>query len=260
MKIKNICLIIIVWMVSQSFLYGQADAIPSDVETLPSSPKHCGRNAEIVGIVVPSIMITYGFISLGNNKIRNIDYNVRNSLERNQAFWHTHVDDYLQFAPAVAAYTMKFCGMESRHNALNMTIIYGLSNLLAGRIVSLTKIATERERPDYSNKRSFPSGHTQTAFVAAEFLHQEFKEQSVWISIGGYSAATFVGFARVRNNRHWVSDVVAGAGIGILSTKFVYWTYPYLQNLFEKKDKSQQAFIFPGYDNGKMCLNFSYTF
>jgi len=245
MKFQKIFSLIIICILPHTFLYGQA------------KERHFG---EIAGIALPSAMITYGLISLGDNGIREIDYRTRHSLEINNRIWNTHVDDYMQFTPAVAAYTLKLCKVESAHNLLDMTILYGLSSILAGGIISQTKIITARERPDHSNNRSFPSGHTQTAFVAAEFLHQEYKNQSVWISIGGYSAATFVGIARVYNNRHWVSDVVAGAGIGILSTKLVYWIYPCIRKKFGKNDQSLQTFVFPGYSNGNFCINLSHTF
>ncbi|MDR1595298.1 MAG: phosphatase PAP2 family protein, partial [Prevotellaceae bacterium] len=117
-----------------------------------------------------------------------------------------------------------------------------------------------RERPDGSDRFSFPSGHTATAFVAAEFLHQEYGDKSVWISIGGYGMASLIGVARVYNNKHWVSDIVAGAGIGILSTKIVYWTYPCLQKTFGKKNKKVQTLVLPGYDNGNLNLTFSCRF
>ena len=248
-RIFTIALLIIVY---HSFMYGQVtDSIPEKKEN---------KTTEIIKIAIPSAMITYGLISLGDNGIRKADFNVRNSLESNNRFWNTDVDNYLQFAPAVAAYTMKFCKLESTHNLLDMTILYGLSNALAGGIVQGTKMVSNRERPDYSNNFSFPSGHTETAFVAAEFLYQEYKSKSVWISIGGYSAATFVGAARVYKNRHWVSDVVAGAGIGILSTKVVYWTYPYFRKKLEKKNKPLNSVIIPGYSNGNISLALSYTF
>ena len=234
-----------IWFVPHTFLYGQVKERNFD---------------KIVGIALPSAMITYGLISLGDNGIREIDYRMRQSLENNYRFWNTHADDYIQFAPAVAAYTMKLYKIESTHNLFEMTILYGLSSILAGGIVGKTKVITARERPDHSNNRSFPSGHTETAFVAAEFLHQEYHHQSVWISIGGYSAATFVGIARVYNNKHWVSDVVAGAGIGILSTKVVYWTYSCLQKKTGNNNKSLQTFVFPGYSNGNLCLNLFHAF
>ena len=75
---------------------------------------------------------------------------------------------------------------------------------------------------------SFPSGHTVTAFVGAEMLRREYGEEYPAVAIAGYTIATGVGFLRMYNNRHWASDVLAGAGIGILSVSLMYWLAPYL--------------------------------
>jgi len=259
MKIQKIIVFILLLIVSKSFLYGQENELFVGSAADSIHKKKTNKTVEIIGIALPSVMITYGLISLGDNKIRDIDFDVRNSLEQNNRFWHTKVDDYIQYAPTVAAYSMKLCKVESTHNFLDMTILYGLSNLLTAGIVQGTKVVVGRERPSGSSL-SFPSGHTGTAFVAAEFLYQEYKDKSIWISVGGYSVAAFVGVARIYNNKHWVSDVVAGAGIGILSTKVVYWAYPYFQKKFGKKDQEFHTLILPGYSNGNPSLAISYTF
>jgi len=262
MNIHKFFTIILSLAIFHSFVYGQGNesvSISSAVDSLPK--KHDCKAVEIVGIALPAAMITYGLISLGNNDIRQIDYNVYNSIQKNNRFWKSHAEDYIQFAPAVATYALKFCKVESKDNLLDMTILYGLSNLLAGGITQGGKIVVGRLRPgSETDHSSFPSGHTETAFVAAEFLHQEYKAQSVWISVGGYATATLVGVSRVYHNKHWVSDVVTGAGIGILSTKAVYWVYPYLKKKFGKKDRFLQTFILPGYSEGNLSLTLSKTF
>ena len=257
MKIQKTLAIILLFSISHSLMYGQVNenSIKSAADSVPA--KSSNKATEIIGIALPAAMITYGIISLGDNGVRQIDKNVRNSITLNNGF---HFEDYLQFAPAVTAYAMKFGKVKSSHDLLDMTVLYGLSNLVAGGITYGIKIKVGRMRPDQSNTQSFPSGHTETAFVAAEFLHQEFKDQSVWISVGGYAAAAVVGVARIYHDQHWFSDVVTGAGIGILSTKAVYWVYPYLQKIFRKSDKPLQTFIFPGYSNGNLSLALSYTF
>jgi membrane-associated phospholipid phosphatase len=55
---------------------------------------------------------------------------------------------------------------------------------------------------------------------------QEYKDVSIWYGISGYVVATGTGFFRMYNDRHWLTDVAAGAGIGILCTKTAYWLYP----------------------------------
>lgn len=85
------------------------------------------------------------------------------------------------------------------------------------------KYAVGRLRPDESHHNSFPSGHTATAFMTASMLHMEYGWRSPWYSIGGYSAAALTGVSRILNNRHWMSDVLAGAAIGIGSVHLGYF-------------------------------------
>lgn len=106
------------------------------------------------------------------------------------------------------------------------------------------------ERPDGTSRNSFPSGHTATAFMGAEFLFQEYKDVSIWYGISGYLVATGTGFFRMYNDRHWLTDVAAGAGIGILSTKIAYWIHPFIKrNLF--KDKENTIGVVMPFYNGK---------
>jgi len=260
---KNKFLTTVLFLLSTGILYAQTDSLKISVEKT-----RCQKTEQILGIAVPSAMITYGLISLGgdNNSLRRLDHNVRNSIADKNAFWYIHADNYLQFSPAVAAFGMKLGGVESAHNLKDMAIIYALSNVLETGIIFTGKNITGRERPDASNNQSFPSGHTATAFVAAEFLHQEYKDKSVWISVGGYAMASFIGVARIYNDKHWLSDVITGAGVGILSTKAVYWAYPYMQRIFCKKNadgkakSTAQAMFFPSYNQQCLSINFLYSF
>ncbi|GHT71530.1 phospholipid phosphatase [Bacteroidia bacterium] len=218
------------------------------------------KTKDVIGIAIPVAMITYGIISIESDALKKLDYSTRNELLEDNSMWYNRWDDYFQFSPAVLAFGLKLSGVEGKHKLSDMFILYCLSNILESGFIYTIKYLTGRKRPDGSNYHSFPSGHTATAFVAAEFLYQEYKDQSVWISVGGYGMATLIGISRVYNNKHWVSDVVAGAGIGILSTKIVYWAYPSLQNLFSGKNKKYQALMCPSYENGALGLNFSCTF
>ena len=90
-------------------------------------------------------------------------------------------------------------------------------------LVNGIKYTAKEMRPDGSQANSWPSGHTATAFVGATLLHKEYGlTRSPWFSVAGYGVATATGVMRVLNNRHWVSDVMSGAGIGIMSTELGY--------------------------------------
>ena len=110
-----------------------------------------------------------------------------------------------------------------------------------------------RLRPDGSGYNSFPSGHTASAFAAAEFLRQEYRDISPWYGYAGYFVATATGTLRMYNNKHWFSDVVAGAGFGIASTKISYLVYPYIKRLFMPKKQSGLTF-FPYFQDGTKGL------
>ncbi|WP_240155141.1 phosphatase PAP2 family protein [Chitinophaga sp. Cy-1792] len=200
----------------------------------------------LTGILVPAAMIGYGFIALNNHSLLNLNHSTKAEIIEDHPHFNTGVDNFLQYSPVAAVYILNAAGIHGKHNLRDRTIILGISALITGSTVQVLKTQTHEERPDGSNNLSFPSGHTATAFAAAEFLRQEYKDVSPWYGVGGYIAATATGALRMYNNRHWLSDVVAGAGIGILGTKAAYWIYPFIQRkLFPAK---QGVVVMPFYD------------
>jgi membrane-associated phospholipid phosphatase len=147
----------------------------------------------------------------------------------------TNVDDYIQYAPAAATFILDASGVKGKHKIGEKFILYAIGNAVAASIVHPAKYFIQRERPDKSNFRSFPSGHTSTAFVAAELLHKEYGHLSPWISVAGYGTAALTGYFRLQNNVHWLGDVVAGAAIGIASTKISYWLLPKIKKGIKRK-------------------------
>ncbi|MBX2899012.1 MAG: phosphatase PAP2 family protein [Cyclobacteriaceae bacterium] len=122
-------------------------------------------------------------------------------------------------------YGLQAAGVKGKNPLAEQTILLFKSEVVMASVVYLLKQTTHVQRPDHSTYNSFPSGHTAQAFVAATFLHKEYGAKSVWYSIGGYTVATAIGTFRVLNNRHWLSDVLVGGAIGILSTELVYATH-----------------------------------
>ena len=137
--------------------------------------------------------------------------------------FHHDYDDYLQYAPAALLVGMKVCGVESRSSWGRMLVSDAFSAGLMAAAVNSLKYSFRVMRPDGSTRNSFPSGHTATAFMTATMLHKEYGHRSPWYSIGAYTAATLTGLSRQMNNKHWLSDVLVGAGIGILSTEVGYY-------------------------------------
>jgi membrane-associated phospholipid phosphatase len=150
-------------------------------------------------------------------------------------------------------------GVKGKNNFRDRTIIYTLSTVISTAIVLPLKKITNIQRPDGSAFNSFPSGHTATAFAAAEFLRTEYKDVSPWYGIAGYTVAVITGVLRLYNNKHWVSDVVAGAGFGILSTQLAYWIYPAFKRTFFN-DKPVNTMVMPYYQQGALGLALVYNF
>lgn len=200
-------------------------------------------------LVVPASLITYGFVALENDGLLRLNHSTRSELREDHPAFITHADNYLQFSPAVAVYALNIAGIGGRHNFRDRTMIYGLSTVLATAMVLPLKKITHVQRPDHSGFNSFPSGHTTMAFASAEFMRQEYRDLSPWYGVAGYAAAAATGALRLYNNKHWVSDVVAGAGFGMLATRMAYWIYPVIKrNIF--RDKPVTTMLLPYYQNG----------
>ena len=137
--------------------------------------------------------------------------------------FHNRADDYIQWAPMALTYGLKAFGYQGRSQWGRLLASNAFSGIIMAGIVNGIKYSAAEMRPDGSTANSFPSGHTATAFMAATILHKEYGlTRSLWYSVGGYAVATGIAAFRVMNNRHWVSDVMTGAGIGILSTELGY--------------------------------------
>ena len=133
------------------------------------------------------------------------------------------VDDYVQFAPFALATGLQVMGVRGKSSAVRYLASSAMSFAIMAAIVNTIKFTVNQMRPDNSTRNSFPSGHTATAFVAATILHKEYGlTVSPWYSFAGYGLATATGVMRMLNNRHWMSDVFCGAGIGIMSTELGY--------------------------------------
>lgn len=130
--------------------------------------------------------------------------------------------DYMQFAPAALMLSMKAAGIESRSSWTGMIGGCAASGVIMAGMVKGMKHMTDMPRPDASDMKSLPSGHTAVAFMSATMLSIEYGHLSPWVTAGAYGLATATGLMRIGQNKHWASDIVTGAGIGILATELGY--------------------------------------
>ena len=155
--------------------------------------------------------------------ITAVDRLIHRHVLANHPFFKTSADDVLKWLPFGVVFFADILGKKTTSGWKRQVLIAGASAAIKYLISdNLKKITNEHRPAPYTGSHSFPSGHTCTAFSTAEVLHSEFKDSLLWLSYSGYVTATAVAAIRVMKNRHWLQDVVAGAAIGIISTKLAY--------------------------------------
>ncbi len=229
----------------------EKDSIPQN-KTYPETAS--GTKFSPIQLIAPGVLIAAGVYG-------TIDKTWDRKVQEQAVKWggNTFLDNILPVVPPAAVYILNWCGVAGKHNFVDRTVIAGTGFVLATGTCLLLKNTIDTPRPDGDGQDAFPSMHTAVAFVGAEFMRQEFKDKSPWYGVAGYTFAATTGFLRIYNNRHWMSDVLAGAGIGILSAQAAYWLYPEIRKLYAGT-KLDHAMIIPFGDGRSLGLSLSATF
>jgi membrane-associated phospholipid phosphatase len=207
-------------------------------------------------LILPAALISYGVATRIAKPLQTLDHSVAfETGEYNKQFI---IDDYIQYTSYAAVYGLDLVGIKAKHNVVDRTIVLATSCLISAAVVQTTKRVTNVQRPDGADEHSFPSGHTATAFLGAHLLFREYKEASPWIGIVGYTVATATGTMRILNKKHWFSDVVTGAGVGIASVELGYLLLPVWQDLFGLRENS--LVIVPTVSFNNVGAGLVYTF
>ncbi len=189
--------------------------------------------------IVPVALITAGFLLSTSDFEKSLQNDIRSSVGKD---FNTKIDDYTRYAPVVQLYAADILGVQSKNHWFDQTKNLILSSLISNGASTILKKQIYKERPgSYGNgsthANSFPSGHTTTAFTTATVLYEEFIDTNPLLAYSGYAFAVATGGLRMMNNAHYLSDVLVGAGIGILATKLVYhFDYLIEWNPFKKLD------------------------
>lgn len=191
--------------------------------------------------ILPASLLGAGAVALAPGAIRKGSRSVTNSVtdirgdNRRLEF-----DDYVQYLPVAGSLALGCTGVKARHTLRDRAFILAVSYASMAVLTNVPKYCVNEKRPEFAGHNSFPSGHTATAFMGAELVRIEY---GGWYGVGAYTIAAGVGFMRMYNGRHWLHDVVAGAGVGILSARLGEWACPLWQRLF-RKSGTGSAFVF----------------
>lgn len=155
-------------------------------------------------------------------------------------------DDYIQYLPLVMDLGLGFTGVKTKHCFIDRTIEGALAFASSGIINGISKKAFHTLRPNDANYESFPSGHSCFVFTGAELVRLEYGWG--W-GAAAYGIAITVATMRVYRNWHWLSDVIMGAGVGILSANIGHWLLNPTKKLFGiNLPENLQFGMAPSYD------------
>jgi membrane-associated phospholipid phosphatase len=201
-------------------------------------------------VLVPAGLFVAGVLTTRRVAVVNSDEEVRHELDEHVVPVRTTIDDQLRHVPAAAALGLSLAGVKGKHSTVNPALLFAINNTLTSNLKNLTRVERPGGNGDFS---SFPSQHASAAFSAARFLDREYGETSNWYRVGGYSVATGVAALRMIKGNHWLSDVLAGAGVGLASTELAYWIYPRVQKVLVK-GLQDRALVLPYYQSGAAGL------
>lgn len=138
---------------------------------------------------------------------------------------HNHFDvvEVGQYVPLALPWVLKAAGVKTRSGWGRMAVSQAMGTALMAGTVYTLKHTVRSPRPDGSDNRSFPSGHTAWAFMGATMAAHELAGTSPWSVVGAYTVASGIAVQRVVAGRHYPVDVVAGAGVGILTAQLGYY-------------------------------------
>lgn len=219
--------------------------LPSDTLTTDAAQAADKTTFKPAQLIVPGTLIalgTLGAVSDWGEKADPIH-------KHHSPEWHKmkmlHPDKWIQFVPSVFGIGLNIAGVKSPYTRQERLLLRVTSLALSTSVAAALKYTVKEQRPN-GEQHSFPSGHATTAFQGAELVRMEY---GGWYGIAAYAMATGVAAERIVYDKHWIHDVVMGAGIGILSARASLWLLPLEKRLFArllKKDKS--AAIVPYYD------------
>jgi len=222
------------------------EVVPQDSLTDVCGTEH---NFKAKQLIVPGALIAAGSVGIA----------FHDKLGEWGAGNHTKVDNYIQYIPAAASVFLGCCGVKHKHNFGERILITATAYAVEIALVNGLKYSVRETRPEGVDRKSFPSGHTATVFTGAELVRKEYG----WgAGSAAYAIAVATGVLRVYNNKHWCNDVLAGAGIGILSANVAYWLYPLEKKLFKSKKKSQNTtsmMVVPTFETEHNTIGFAFT-
>jgi membrane-associated phospholipid phosphatase len=181
------------------------------------------------GLIIPGAFLVYGGLKPVINDISKLDDKIWTHMQENYPGFHTNAADFLMWVPSASIYAIDAFHVKTQHTFKEHLILDVGSILVTGGLGFGMRKISEHISAYNTHDTKFPSGHAANVFRGAEIVHQELKYTHPVLSYSGYVVATGVGLLRIYNKNHLLSEVITGAGLGILSTKLTYWIFGHVK-------------------------------
>lgn len=209
-------------------------------------------------LIIPGVLIAAGTFGVYNGAFKKLDTNIKNAMDNLRGDHFFRVDDYIQYLPAFTNLTFGSIGIRSKHCFKERAVVEATAYITMAALTNIGKYSFKEKRPDSNVRNSFPSGHTATVFTGAELMREEY---GLGFGIGAYTVAVGVAFLRLYNGRHWLNDVIAGAGVGILSARIGYWMLPLYQRWFKWDNSCREIMVIsPVYNHSEHSFSISLAY
>lgn len=256
--INKVTFLVYIFIISVQTIYASDTIQLSDSINTSNSSTTSFRSQELL---LPISLLTIGIGGYYMDGYNGMNNHINNGINSWRGKGYIHVDDYLQYLPAATYISLGFLKGTARLPFRERLAVSLTAYLTMAALTNVGKYTFKEKRPDSSARNSFPSGHTATVFTGAELMRTEY---GTWPGLASYSVAIAVAFLRLYNGRHWLNDVLAGAGIGIFSARVGYWMLPMYRKWFGwgKKDSAKVIAILPEYlsDSKNIGLSMIVTF
>lgn len=246
---------ILIWLLSLLVCWPAGAQLPKQRDTVVFKPTQ---------LIAPGVLIGSGVV-IHLFAHDAIDVPVR---DFSRGLYHTQaqqvgedVFQYMAAFPLIMDLGLGIPGIRSKHGLTDRFVEAGIASALVGGTSLLLKNVIYSPRPDGSNNNSFPSGHSALAFMGAELVRMEYG----WLwGLGAYTFATAAALMRCYYDRHWLSDLLLGAGLGILGAHAGEWLLEPVKKLFDLDTSipGVRAAVAPTVDpfSGSVCATLAFRF
>lgn len=232
-----------------------ADSVSTVYDTVPVDNTVKFKPTQLI---LPGALIAVGALGIGNGWFGDIKHDVRDEFQKMSHGHQIKADKYLQYLPAAGYLVMGSLGVKAKHDFKDRALVTATSVAAYGVLAGGMKLCIHERRPQGDETNSFPSGHTTLAFMGAELIRSEYP---LGVGISAYAVACGVGFMRLYNDKHWINDVIAGAGVGILCARIGYWMLPVWRKVFrlDRQPGGSVMAMTPFYDVNRRAAGASFV-